>query len=187
MREIPRRRLFTGARTLIAAGLLGKFHGSAQADDLLDFSQLQLTKPPTPAPAVQFLRPDGSQASLSDHLGKGVILNFWATWCAPCVAELPSLDRLAGRLAGSNIAVLPVSEDLGEKAAFVVQAYYSKHGITRLPVLVDHFGHASDAFNNQGVPTTLLIDRKGLVKARFEGGTDWSNPKALARIKTLIG
>lgn len=174
----------TGRRglVLIGAGLLGKW---AEAADLLDFSQLQVSKTPQPAPDVAFLRPDGSQASLAGYRGRGLVLNFWATWCGPCVAELPSLDRLAGK--GEDFTVLAVSEDTGDKAANVVKSYYAQHGISRLPVLVDRFGKASDAFNNQGVPTTLLIDAKGMVRARFEGGTKWDDGKAIGKIRGLIG
>ncbi len=187
MIEVSKRQLMASSRTLIAAALLGKFGGTARADDLLDISQLKLTTPPTPSPSVTFLRPDGTQATLKDYLGKGIVLNFWATWCPPCVAELPSLDRLAATLAGSSIQVVAISEDLGDKAAAKVQKYYAAHAITRLPVLIDHFGKASDAFANQGVPTTLLIDAKGNLTARFEGGTDWSSPAAQEKIKQLIG
>jgi len=185
MEEIERRRLFLGARTLIAAAALGKLCGAARAEDLQDFSQLQITNPPKPAPDVTLIRADGTELTLRTMLGKPIILNFWATWCPPCTAELPSLDRLAAALSG--VTVLAASEDLGPKAASVVQTYYTKHNITRLPVLIDHFSRASDAFSNQGVPTTILIDAKGQVRAKFEGGTDWSGDKAKAKIKELIG
>ena len=185
MLKINRRHLLAGGRTLIAAAMLGKLE-AARADDLLDFSQLQMVDPPTPAPDVAFLRADGSQVALGSARGKGLVLNFWATWCPPCVAELPSLDRLAGLLAGSDIAVWTVSEDLGALAAVKVQKYYTAHGISHLPVLIDHFGKAADSFANQGVPTSLLIDKTGRVRARFEGGTDWSNAATVARVRALL-
>jgi len=184
---IGRRLLFAGGGTLIASGLLGKWGGTARADALLSLAQTEVTQPVKPAPDVGFLRADGSEVKLSAYLGKPIVLNFWATWCAPCVAELPSLDQLAVTLANDHIQVLAVSEDLGAKAADVVQNYYSKHGITRLPVLIDHYGKASDGFDNQGVPTTLLIDKTGEIRARFEGGTNWSEPTAIDKIRQIIG
>jgi peroxiredoxin len=187
MLKINRRGLFAAGRTLIAAALLGKLEGAARAEDLLDFSHLQMLSPPTPAPDVSFLRTDGSALSLNAARGKGVVLNFWATWCPPCVAELPSLDRLAGTLAGSGIELWTVSEDLGENAAAKVRKFYDAHGIAHLPVLVDPHGQAADAFGNQGVPTTLLIDQAGMVRARFEGGTDWGEAAVAAKVRGLVG
>lgn len=187
MAIITRRRAGAVARNLIGAALISKWSGAARAETLPDLSGLKLINPPSPAPVVVFRDASGADAPLSAHRGKGVVLNFWATWCPPCVSELPSLDRLAASLKGSGIQVLAVSEDLGAKAARVVRAFYAAHGIDHLPVLTDPFGKASDAFANEGVPTTWLIDAQGRVKARLEGGADWNTPAALARIKALIG
>ena len=185
MLKINRRSLFAASRNLIAAAVLGKSE-PALADDLLDFSALKPVSPPQSAPDVGFLDADGNQIPLSHWRGQALVLNFWATWCPPCVAELPSLDRLAAQLAGRNITVLAVSEDLGAKAAGKVRDYYAQHQISHLPVLVDHYGRASDGFANQGVPTTLLLDRNLQLRARFEGGTDWTAPAALAAVGHLV-
>jgi thiol-disulfide isomerase/thioredoxin len=187
MLKIERRWLIAGAGNLIAAAVLGKSQARAEDAGLLDFSALKLQSPPVLAPDVSFKTEDGTDKPLSDWRGKGVVLNFWATWCPPCVAELPSLDRLSQALAGSGIEVVAVSEDLGAVAAAKVRAYYAAHGIGHLPVLVDRYGKAADALGNQGVPETLLIDAQGKVRARFEGGTDWSGDAAVAKVRALVG
>ena len=180
MTDFTRRDLFLAAAAITAPL-------AANAGDLLDFSALEVSSPPKPAPDAKFLRADGTEDALANYRGKGVVLNFWATWCPPCVAELPSLDRLAAALAGSNIQVLALSEDTGAKAATVVQNYYAAHGIKQLPVLIDRYGRATDAFNDPPVPTTLLIDARGDIRAKFEGGTNWSAAVAEAKIRAMIG
>ena len=82
-----------------------------------------------------------------------MVVNLWATWCAPCVAEMPALEVLSKVLAPQDIAVLPLSSDRG--GADVVRAWYQQHGITGLPVLLDPKGALVKAFNARGIPTTV--------------------------------
>lgn len=146
---------------------------------------MQMVDPPRPPPAIHFTAADGSARTLADFAGKGVVLNLWATWCAPCGAELPSLDALAAQLAAENIVVLPLSSDHG--GAQVVEQYYKSHGIAHLGVWLDPDGAALHAIGVRGIPTTLILDRQGRERARLEGGIDWTGKQAAETIRKLTG
>ena len=140
---------------------------------------------PRPMPPIRFTTADGSGRTVADFAGKGVLLNFWATWCGPCEAELPSLDRLAAQLAGDKIDVLPLASDHG--GAAVVERYYREHHITHLRVWLDPDGAAMHAIAARGIPTTLILDRSGRQVAMVEGGADWESEGAAAIIRKLTG
>lgn len=156
----------------------------AAALPLAGMDALVLLDPPVSLAAGSFTDADGKPASLADFAGKGMVLNMWATWCGPCVAEMPALDALAARLAvDGGIVVLPVSSDRG--GAKVVRHFYAAHNITHLGVWVDQHGEASQGWGARGLPTTLIIDRKGRARAKFEGAVAWDSDAALATIQRL--
>jgi thiol-disulfide isomerase/thioredoxin len=140
---------------------------------------------PRPMPAIRFTAADGSGRTPADFASKGVLLNFWATWCGPCEAELPSLDRLAGELAADNILVLPLASDHG--GAAVVEKYYRAHRIAHLGVWLDPDATALHAIAARGIPTTLILDRQGRERAMVEGGANWQSADAAAAIRKLTG
>ena len=105
-----------------------------------------------------------------------MVVNLWATWCAPCVAEMPALAALARALAPADIAVMPLSSDRG--GADAVRGFYAQHGVSGLPVLLDPKGAVLRAWGVQGIPVTVLIDREGRERARLEGAADWAAPAA---------
>ncbi len=177
---MSRRRLLTAAGTLTAA-LGGRKPHAQELEDLA--GALKLTDPPMPAPAVNFVAADGSEHHLAEFVGHGMVVNLWATWCAPCVAEMPSLAALSKVLAPDDIAVLPLSSDRG--GAAVVQAFYRQHGITGLPVLLDPKSAAAHTWHVRGIPTSLIIDKQGRERARLEGSADWSTPAAAALVRKL--
>jgi thiol-disulfide isomerase/thioredoxin len=127
----------------------------------------------------------GGAHALAEFAGRGVVLNLWATWCVPCVAELPSLAALAARLASAGVVVVPLSSDRG--GAAVVQKFYAGHAIAGLDVWLDPKGAAASALRARGLPTTLLIDRQGRERGRLEGGADWASDAAVAGILRVIG
>ena len=179
---IARRRLLAAGGTL-AAGLYPR---KPRAQELHDLAEaLVPTAPPVPAPDIAFVAADGSEHHLSDFLGHGMVINLWATWCVPCVAEMPSLAALSKALAPHDIAVLPLSSDRG--GAHAVEAFYQQHGITGLPVLLDPKGAAVRAWHARGIPTSFIVDSQGRERARLEGSADWSTPAAARTVLRLIG
>jgi thiol-disulfide isomerase/thioredoxin len=140
--------------------------------------------PAKPMPAIAFHDAAGAAHSLGEFVGRGVVLNVWATWCAPCVAEMPSLAALAGKLAASGVVVLPLSIDHGGAAA--VQAFYAAHRIAGLGVWTDPDGQAERALGVDGVPTTFVVDRQGRQVALLQGGTDWGSDAAAAAVRALV-
>lgn len=139
---------------------------------------------PAPLPDVPFVDADGRPRALADFKGKGVVLNFWATWCVPCVAEMPALDRLRARLAGRGIEVLALSSDRG--GAPVVQAFFAQHGIGHLPVALDQGLRAARALGVQGLPTTVLIDGAGRDRGRLVGAAEWDSEDAVALVEDCL-
>jgi thiol-disulfide isomerase/thioredoxin len=161
-------------------GPAGPEHSAAAAAPLGQFIPATA---PKPAPPVSFTSLSGQTASLASFDGKLVVLNLWATWCAPCRREMPSLDRLQSRF-GEQIAVVAVSEDLGGNK--VVAPFVAKLGLSALKTYLDPNSAVGQAFKVDGLPTTFLIDRRGQVLGRVEGEADWLSPRMLAIITPLL-
>lgn len=176
-----RKALAIAAGTLATAALPRKPH----AQTLAPLSDgLDPISPPEDAPDAVFLSQDGTSHHLAEFKGRGMVVNMWATWCAPCIAELPSLEALSKALAPKDIAILPMSSDRG--GADVVRAWFDAHGITGLPILLDPKGALARAFNARGIPTSVIINTAGRVVARLEGAAEWSSPEAQALIQKLV-
>ncbi|BBK34267.1 thiol-disulfide isomerase/thioredoxin [Stella humosa] len=146
----------------------------------------QFTAPaePRPAPSLPFLDGEGRERTFADFRGRLVLVNLWATWCAPCVKELPALDRLRARLAASGVTVLAVSSDRG--GARQVEPFLKKHGVEGLGVWVDPKGAIPRAFAARGLPTTILLDREGNELGRLEGDAAWDSESAVALIEYYL-
>jgi len=173
--------IFAAGAGMLAATALPR---KPNAETLPPLSEgLSLVSPPQDPPDGVFAAADGSVHRLSDFKGRGMVVNLWATWCAPCVAEMPSLEALSKALAPHDIAVLPLSSDFGGAGA--VQTWYEQHGITALPVLLDPKGALARAFKARGIPTTIIIEAAGKEVARLEGAADWGAPAAQALIGKL--
>jgi thiol-disulfide isomerase/thioredoxin len=182
MQLITRRTALAALATLTTAGF-GRKH--AVAAELKPLPKLSPDDPPLPLPPLRLVAADGSAHGLADFAGQGLVLNCWATWCIPCVAEMPALAGLAAHLTGDRIAVIPLSSDRGGKDA--VGKFYREHEITGLPIWLDPDGDAVHALKLRGIPTTLIIDRQGRERGRVEGAADWASAESVAKIKALVG
>jgi thiol-disulfide isomerase/thioredoxin len=177
---ITRRRALAAGGTL-AAGLCAR---KPRAEELHDLASVLVpTDPPVQAPDIAFIDANGGEHHLRDFTGHGMVVNLWATWCAPCVEELPSLAALSKTLAPEDIAVLPLSSDRG--GADTVATFFRQHDISGLPVLLDPKGAATRAWHARGIPTSIIIDRQGRERARLEGAADWSTPTAASVVRKL--
>jgi thiol-disulfide isomerase/thioredoxin len=151
------------------------------AGSVANFSRID---PPLPAPGEAFRDSAGKEIHLADFRGKLVLLNIWATWCGPCRAEMPSLDRLQAKLAGEGLVIVPVSLDRG--GGPVVAVFYGQHAIVHLGVYLDGKGSLESALKVNGVPTSFLIDRRGRMVGSLEGATQWDTPEALALLRSYL-
>ncbi|UUX48173.1 TlpA family protein disulfide reductase [Nisaea acidiphila] len=128
------------------------------------------------APDTPFISADGEPIKLDSYRGKTVLVNFWATWCPPCVKELPSLDRLNAELADKNFEVVLVSIDRG--GARVFEPFLEKLGIRELRSSADSKAALMRAFKAPGLPTTYLIGPDGTIKGRLVGDAEWDSAAA---------
>lgn len=136
------------------------------------------------APDVKFAAPDGSIVTLANFRGKPVLVNLWATWCGPCVAEMPTLDALAERQA-DKLTVLTVSQDMQGRE--IVDKWWSKQSYKRLSPYLDQENNLGFAFNTGMVPTTVLYDKDGKEIWRVIGGMDWDGPRANTLMAEVTG
>jgi thiol-disulfide isomerase/thioredoxin len=134
----------------------------------------------TPAPATAFEDPDGASTSLAEFRGKPVLLNLWATWCAPCVKELPTLDALQVR-EGDRLQVLPVSQDMEGRAK--VDAFLAKNRYRALEGWIDPEMALMADLGVTTLPTTILYDAAGREVWRVAGDKNWSGAEAAALLK----
>lgn len=131
------------------------------------------------APQTEFDDPDGDTVTLAAFEGKPVLLNLWATWCGPCVKEMPTLDRLA-RSRGDRLQVIALSQDTGGREK--VDAFFSKAKLTALEPYLDPKLALMSELRVDVLPTTLLFDSRGREVWRVTGEEDWTSPRAAALV-----
>ncbi|MDF2095603.1 TlpA disulfide reductase family protein [Aquibaculum arenosum] len=138
----------------------------------------------TSAPDIPFTRlNDGEEqpVTLADYEGEVLLLNFWATWCAPCVEEMPALDALEAELGDEDFRVLVVSND--RRGAEQVLPFYEEHGLENLGVWLDPRGELMRAMETRGLPTSFVIDRDGRIVGRVEGAAPWDSAEAIELLR----
>ncbi len=128
-------------------------------------------------PPFTFEDAEGDQRSLADFAGKVVLLDFWASWCLPCVTEIPALQRLQRAYGARGLAVVPVSID--KSGLPKVRFFYRRQEITDLPAFMDDDHEAVKALGIETVPVSMLIGRDGRVIARHDAPHDWEADAAL--------
>ncbi len=146
-----------------------------------DVAALDVAKTPRAATNVDFLRADGQKTDLEAFRGKTVLLNIWATWCAPCRQEMPSLDRLQAKLGGDDFEVVAVNIDTGRldrRQAFLKEVGVASLGFYADPT-ADVFQTLKKAGKVVGLPTSILIDANGCQIGIMPGPADWASDDAL--------
>ena len=134
-------------------------------------------------PDVMFEAPDGSQTSLAAFKGKPVLVNLWATWCGPCVAEMPTLDKVAKDRADS-LQVVVISMDLKGRAQ--VDPWWAQRSFEMLKPYIDAPNNLMFALKSDTLPTTILYDASGKEVWRSTGGMDWTGPRANTLLADII-
>jgi peroxiredoxin len=139
----------------------------------------------TGRPAPNFTLPglDGKMVSLSDHKGQVVLVNIWATWCPPCVDEMPSMETVYKEFKGENFEILAVSIDaLGAKA---VAPFMKKYNLS-FPALLDPEGTIKTLYQTTGVPESFIINRQGILVEKIIGPRNWAAPEVVRYFRDLI-
>jgi thiol-disulfide isomerase/thioredoxin len=163
-------------RTVLMAAALAAMAGPLRAAGVMtDW------KGPPAAPPIDLYTPGGDPFTLASLRGKVVLVNFWATWCEPCVTEMPSLQRVRDQLA-PRFEVLGVNYQEGPAR---IKAFIDKSGIT-FPVVRDTDGAVAKAWGARIFPASYLVDRAGHVKHVLIGGADWTGPQLVSTIRALL-
>ncbi|MFN0114597.1 MAG: TlpA family protein disulfide reductase [Paracoccaceae bacterium] len=150
-----------------------------------DMAKLVLAETPAAVPDIPFLGPDGAEHRLADWQGKVVLVNFWATWCAPCREEMPSLARLQAALGGERFAVLTIATGRNPPAA--IDRFFEETGVTDLPRYADPKMELARGMGVLGLPVTVLIGPDGAEIGRLIGGAAWDRPEAVALLRAAMG
>lgn len=179
-------------RRILSAVFYAALAASANAADLSalksleqgDMQKLVFTEAPKPLPDLPITDAEGAEHHLSDYAGKWVVLNFWATWCAPCRKEMPTLDALQAEM-GDKLAVVP----LGTLRTTVpgVKRFFAEEKVTHLPIRLDPEAKMARQLGILGLPVTLILNPEGQEVARLIGEADWSSDSAKAILTALAG
>ena len=180
------------AVAVIGAALYGGSPLAAEGDALraLDtradgsaILNLVVSDGPMEPPPVAFTDEAGQELSLADYRGTPVAVHFWATWCFPCRAEMPTMDALQREL-GDALVILPLSLD--RDGARLVRNYYDDHDLVTLPVMIDEKMKAGRALRVHGIPATVFINADGAEVARVLGDRDWSDPDVIELVRHIV-
>jgi len=136
-----------------------------------------------PAPDFSLPLLDGRKTRLSDYTGQVVLLNIWATWCPPCLSEMPSLEKLYQKFKDEDFQILAVSIDT--MGTDVVAPFIKNHNLS-FPVLIDSKGTITRLYRTTGVPESFIINKKGVVVQKIVGPIDWTETSVLEYFQGLI-
>src|SRR5438045_2182061 len=139
---------------------------------------------PKALPEISFADDAGRPHTLADFKGRVVLVNLWATWCAPCRKEMPSLSALERQMGSKDFEVIAISLD--RKGAAAAQSYLKETGATDLALFLDPSAATLDQLQAIGLPASVLIDRRGNEIGRMLGPAEWSSPEAITLVKTAL-
>jgi len=152
------------------------------ASEKPDIKNLVLVKSPKIYESITFKNINKENVDLDDFKGKLILLNFWATWCAPCKEEMPSLDALQSNINFSNLKIFPIN--IGQEDESKSELFFKKLNIQNLDIYIDAPITLAKKFALRGVPTTILFNKQGEEFARIIGSIDFNNEKFINWLKT---
>jgi len=150
-----------------------------------EMADLVVHDAPVAASTLPYLTQDEAEAHLSDYLGRYVLLNFWATWCAPCRHEMPALDALQRQFGGADFAVVTLAT--GRNSPQAMRRFFEEEAITDLTLYRDINQQIAREMDVTALPITVILNPEGQEIARMLGEADWVSPEAVALIGALIG
>lgn len=162
----------------------GEATGAAESAKGAFSYTLDRSKAGTDAPGFTFAGPGGEDVTLQDFAGKPLLVNLWATWCAPCVAEMPTLDAVAAAYRTKGLSVLTISQD--SQAATVVKPFFEKHKLPNLKGWIDPENQFGFHYATGMLPTTVLYDTQGKEMVRVVGAMDWNSKEGRALIEAAL-
>ena len=169
------------AGVAVAAAALGVYFATWQAQSKLPFARAASAKP---MPELAFEDASGRPHTLADFRGKFVLLNIWATWCAPCREEMPALDRLQAQMASDRFQVVALSVD--QQGLPIARKFYAETGIKALPLYIDRTAKAAFTLDAAGLPATLLVDPQGREVGRHLGAVKWDSPEVMEHLRRRV-
>ncbi len=154
-----------------------------QQADPSDYKLKRLARP-MPAPDFTLEDMDGKKHSLTEYRGKVVLINFWASWCPPCIREMPSMEQLYQNLKDQPFVLLAINQWEDEERVFEFMGQLQT--IPTFPILFDPQSKVSAAFEVQGLPSSFIIDTNGRIVFRAKGGRDFNHPQIVRTIRSLF-
>jgi peroxiredoxin len=152
-------------------------------DSYFDLSGTSRINKGVPAPEFTLPDLDGNMVNLADYKGKIVLLNIWATWCPPCVEEMPSMEKLYQELKDEDFEILAVSIDVS--GGNVVAPFMKKHQLS-FAALTDTQGTLKNLYQTTGVPESFIIGKDGIIAEKIIGPRDWATPEVINYFRNLI-
>jgi thiol-disulfide isomerase/thioredoxin len=167
--------LFSGMQGPAATGLASYARGEMSAFVTLDDAP--------PRPSHGFIDPEGTERTLADYEGQVILVNYWATWCAPCVVEMPALDALQTRYGGEDFQVVTISADRRIEEAI---AFFEETGLENLPIYHDNSFAGPAAVGARGLPISIIYSRRGNELGRMPRDVEWGSDEAHVLIEAAI-
>lgn len=149
-----------------------------------DMKKLMFHAVPQPVPQTEFERADGTPGTLAEYQGRHIVLNFWATWCAPCRVEMPMLSNLQTEMGGEAFEVVTIAT--GRNPPPAMKKFFDEIGVTNLPLHRDPRSALAREMGIFGLPITVILDPEGREIARLQGDAHWDSDSAKAIIAALI-
>jgi peroxiredoxin len=172
---------------LVFYGLKGKFSQTEQSSavivqDSTNKLRLEIPEKTTVAPEFELKDPAGKQLRLNELRGKVVFLNFWATWCPPCIEEMPAMEKLHHKLEEDGLVILAINFQEGPER---VKEFFAENNFT-FKTLLDHDGKVAELYQAWALPVSVIINKRGEIAARAMGIKDWSSDEALEFFRKLL-